>query len=223
MARAQRGAMEARVHEYLSHTLAADQQVRALRSWSWLGADGLRPRAVTMFGDLILDGQGGWWFLSTIEGTLTRPWATKDECEADLSTEDGMQDYLGAGLVDLTRDAGLTLGPEEVIGFVIPPLFGAGFELDNLRATRFSIVHLFMGRLHEQARGRPGGARSPKPELPPTEAQVRAADVALVVPVQQPPGAATPRPPALPRPAAAPVPVAPAAPPPMPVGILLDP
>lgn len=140
---------EAQVHEYLMRSLPVDEMVRALRSWRWLGAESLRPGGATMFGDLILEGHGGWWFLSTLEGTLTRPWATKDECEAALLSDDGMQDYLGAGLVDLAYSSGLQLEPGEAIGFQVPPLLGGGFDLDNLRATRFSVVHLFMGQLHE--------------------------------------------------------------------------
>jgi hypothetical protein len=143
------------MHDYLRLGLPDDELQRALRSWGWLGIDGLAPRAATMFGDLILEGRGGWWFLSTLEGTLTRPWDSQHQCEAQLSSEEGLQDYLGAGLVDLARAADLTLPSGEVIGFAVPPLLGGGFELDNLRPTSFLVVHLLMSRLHDQIRTTP--------------------------------------------------------------------
>jgi hypothetical protein len=143
------------MHDYLMLALPGDELQRAVRSWEWLGVDGLAPRAATMFGDLILEGRGGWWFLSTLEGALTRPWTSQQQCEAELASEEGLQDYLGAGLVDLARGADLTLQHGEVIGFAVPPLLGGGFDLDNLRPTGFLVVHLLMSRLHTQMRTTP--------------------------------------------------------------------
>lgn len=150
------------MHEYLRTTLPHEALRLALRSWAWLGVDGLVPRVSTMFGDLILEGQGGWWFLSTVDGALTRPWRTQQDCEATLATEDGLQDYLGAGLVDLAYRSELVLEDDEVIGFQVPPILGGGFDTENLRGTTFLVVHLFMAQVHAELK-RPTSAPPPAP------------------------------------------------------------
>jgi len=56
-------------------TKSFDQEAfaQALESWEWLGLRRKRPVLASLFGDVILQDTSGYWFLDTVEGTLSRP------------------------------------------------------------------------------------------------------------------------------------------------------
>jgi len=144
----------------LIRRFAPDDYARALEAWAWLGEDGraLTPRLATAFGDVFLEGPDGqFWFLDTVEGSLTPSWATGAELQAALNTPDGQDRYLMAGLVMAAAEAGLTPTGNQVLGFTVPPVLGGGFDVDNVELVDFVVSLGISGQIHQQVKDLPPG------------------------------------------------------------------
>lgn len=126
---------------------------RDLEDWTWLpGLTDLRPVMVTVFADVILQGADGYWFLDTMEGHLTREWASADELNRTLNTPEGQDKYLHAGLHFMAHAKGVELEHREVYVFVPPPVFGASFETATIMAMSLRVALALSGQLHQQLR-----------------------------------------------------------------------
>jgi hypothetical protein len=134
----------------LTKTFSADEYAQALENWRWLGVEGKTPVLTSLFGDVFLQDASGYWFLDTLEGTLTLTWRTRDEIQAALDSEDGQDTYL-MGAFAMNRDrAGMTLGPSDVYAFSVAPRLGAPIELDNVTVMPFVVIMRILGQLHQQ-------------------------------------------------------------------------
>jgi hypothetical protein len=102
----------------LTKTFRDEQYADALESWRWAGVDGKTPVFTSLFGDVFLLGDGGWWYLDTIEGTITRQWETREAMFEVLNTEAGEDRYLLGALAQAAERAGLELGDDEVYDFM---------------------------------------------------------------------------------------------------------
>ena len=78
----------------LTKSFTAEEYVRALETWRWLGVEGKTPVLTSLFGDVFLQDAAGYWYLDTLEGTLTLTWRSRDEVQAALDSEDGQDSYL---------------------------------------------------------------------------------------------------------------------------------
>jgi hypothetical protein len=137
-----------------------DDFARALDSWAWLGEElsALTPRLATAFGDVFLEGpNGGFWFLDTVEGSLTRLWSSGAELQAALNTPDGQDRYLMVGLVDAAAQAGLTPTPNQTLGFKVPPVLGGAFDTENVELIDFVVSLAISGQIHQQVTDLPPG------------------------------------------------------------------
>lgn len=138
---------------------SAEQYARALESWQWLELDGKAALCASPFGDVFLeDGDGVWW-LDAVEGVLTRPWASREEWAAALSSVEGQDEYLLAGLGLAAEESGLTLGPDEVYGFSVPPKLGGAFDPGNIEVIDFVVSLNLAGQIHRQIRDLPEGTK----------------------------------------------------------------
>jgi hypothetical protein len=136
-----------------------EQFERALESWAWLDLSGKTPRLASAFGDVFLEGGGAFWFLDSVEGTLTRTWETGDQLQSQLNTPEGQDRYLLAGLAAAADRAGLVLGTDQVYDFTVPPILGGQFATDNLKVMDFVIALHLSGQLLQQVKEMPPGAR----------------------------------------------------------------
>ena len=142
----------------LTKTFPADEYARALESWRWLGVEGRTPVLTSLFCDVFLQDAAGYWYLDTLEGTLTHTWSSRDEVQAALDSEDGQDSYLmGAFAMNRAR-AGMTLGPSDVYAFAVPPRLGGPVELDNVTVMPFVVIMRILGQVHQQADALPPGA-----------------------------------------------------------------
>ena len=138
------------VRVLLTKTFSADEYARALETWRWVGVEGKTPVLTSLFGDVFLQDAAGYWFLDTLEGTLTLTWSNRDEIQAALDSEDGEDNYLmGAFAVNRDR-AGMTLGPSDVYAFAVPPRLGGHLDLDNVTVMPFVVIMRVLGQIHEQ-------------------------------------------------------------------------
>ena len=55
----------------LTRTFTQEQYAAALESWEWIGLDGKTPVFTSAFGDVFFRAADGFWWLDTLEGTLT--------------------------------------------------------------------------------------------------------------------------------------------------------
>src|SRR4051812_1327070 len=82
----------------LTRVFAAEQFSRGLESWGWIGIGEREPLFTSPFGDVFFGADDGFWWLDTLEGSLTRPWDDAEAMKADLGTPDRQDQYLLAGL-----------------------------------------------------------------------------------------------------------------------------
>lgn len=143
----------------LTKVFTPEQYAVALESWAWIGLGECTPRFASLFGDVFLDDPSGWWYLDTIEGSLTRFWSSAEELRATLESEAGQDRYLLAGLAMGAHARGITLGPDEVYDLVPPPVLGGGFDLANVRVYDFVVATNLNGQLHRQVRDMPPGTK----------------------------------------------------------------
>jgi Domain of unknown function (DUF1851) len=141
----------------LTKTFAANEFVRALESWAWLDLSSTAPVFTSLFGDVFLRADDGWWYLDTIEGTLSRRWATQEELAAELVTDEGQDQYLLGGLALEARQRGIDLQPQQVYDFRLPPVLGGAFDVENIVAVDFVVAVNIAGQLHDQVRDLPPG------------------------------------------------------------------
>lgn len=116
----------------LTRTFPPEAFAEALESWTWLPIAGKQPVLATVFGDVFLHDADGYWFLDAAGGKLEKLASTKEELKAMLSSAEGQDRYLLAGLAEAAEAQGLRLQPSEVFNFTKPPVLGGQFEVGNL-------------------------------------------------------------------------------------------
>ncbi|NEA36814.1 hypothetical protein [Streptomyces sp. SID13031] len=107
----------------LTRAFTAEQYARGLESWRWLDLAGKAPVFASLFGDVFFRAPDGFWWLDTLEGTLSRPWVAADALQADLNTDDGQDQYLLGDLAMGADRRGMVLGAQ-VYCFTAPPILG---------------------------------------------------------------------------------------------------
>jgi hypothetical protein len=141
----------------LTKLFSPDQYSAALDSWDWLDIASMTPAAVSLFGDLFLVSSDGYWFLDSIEGTLTRRWDDNRALNDDLATDEGQDQYLLGGLAVAMHEQGLELTADEVYDFQRPPILGGQYRVENVVKMDFVVSLNIAGQLHRQIRAMPLG------------------------------------------------------------------
>jgi hypothetical protein len=134
----------------LTRSFAPEQFARGLESWEWIGLGGKVPIFASLFGDVFLRSDDGFWWLDTLEGRLALEWPTAGALQTDLATPDGQDRYLLAGLAMSAERHGLILGSHEIYVFEQPPLLGGAVEAGNIGKIDFEVGLCLAGELHVQ-------------------------------------------------------------------------
>jgi hypothetical protein len=136
----------------------SDEQYRAaLESWAWLDLAGKAPRFASPFGDIFFEATDGWWFLDTMEGTLQRRWATGQEVQAALNTQEGQDQFLLLGLAQGAEALGVVPRGDEVYDLTPAPILGGAFDPAHVGVTDFVVAVSIAGQLHDRVRKLPPG------------------------------------------------------------------
>jgi hypothetical protein len=143
----------------LTKTFPAEAFREALESWSWLPLAGKVPVLATAFGDVILEDSEGYWFLDAAGGRLDKIASNRDELKAKLSSPEGQDQYLLAGLAHAAETQGLKLAASEVFDFTQPPVLGGQFVIDNMQPKDFVVSLNISGQIHNQLRNLPPGTK----------------------------------------------------------------
>lgn len=143
----------------LTKSFPVDAFREALESWSWLPLAGKVPVLATAFGDVILQDAEGYWFLDAAGGKLDKIASNRDELRAALSSPEGRDQYLLAGLAHEAETQGLMLAESEVFDFTQPPVLGGQFVVENLQIKDFVVSLNISGQIHNQVRNLPPGTK----------------------------------------------------------------
>jgi hypothetical protein len=138
---------------------SSERYSRALEAWTWLGLEGKVPVFTSLLGDVFFQSETGFWFLDTVDGTITRAWATEDELRGSLRSVAGQDRYLLAGLAEAAARVLGALEAPQVYDFKTPPVLGGQIDVANLGRVDFVVSVNIAGQLHQQVKNRPAGAR----------------------------------------------------------------
>lgn len=141
----------------LTRTFTTAEFTRGLEAWGWLDIAAKAPIFASPFGDVFFQAPDGFWWLDTLEGHLSRPWATADALRADLNTPEGQDQYLLAGLAFGAAERGLRPNATQVYGFATPPVLGGAIDLDNVEIIDFVVALHIAGQIHRQVKDLPPG------------------------------------------------------------------
>jgi hypothetical protein len=145
----------------LTRTFTPEQYQRALAAWQWIGLDGLDPWFTTALGDVFFTSDDGVYWLDITAGELTQPFAGPEEAKRVLATEEGMDEYLLAGLVFAAAEEGLEADGSRILGFKVPPVLEGEFEVANIEVVELEDALTAAGKLHDQIKDLPDGAEIP--------------------------------------------------------------
>jgi hypothetical protein len=132
---------------------------RALDSWNWLDLSGKDPLVVTAFADVFFLASDGVWVLDTLEGELKHLYATQEEFEQALTTEEMEDTYLMSPLVDYLVKAGLHASDAQCYDYKVHPRLGGQISHENIELRSFVVALNLRGQLHEQVRNMKPGTR----------------------------------------------------------------
>ncbi len=144
----------------LTRTATRAEFHRALASWRWLDVERKVPLFTSLLGDVFLESYDGCWWLDAMRGTLSRPWESVEQMEADLATARGQRRWLRSGLVLDAELAGLFPDDREIYGFIVAPMVGGAIDVDNLEVMELVLRVYLTGQLHAQVRGHANGQRA---------------------------------------------------------------
>ena len=143
----------------LTKTFSSEQYRDALEGWLWAGVEGKTPILTTLFGDVFLQDARGYWFLDSIQGSLTLQWESRDAIQATLDSPEGQDQYLLAGLAWAAEKRGLILESNEVYDFRMAPVFGGAIVADNVTKMDFVVSLNIAGQIHRQVKDLPSGTK----------------------------------------------------------------
>jgi len=132
---------------------------RALESWQWLDLKNKQVFLVTAFADVFLSSNEGIWLLDTLEGNIKRLFATREDLERAIATEEAHDTYLMSSLIDFLIHTGITLGVTQCYDFKLHPRVGGQIAHENVEARDFVVALNLRGQLHEQVRHMRSGTK----------------------------------------------------------------
>jgi hypothetical protein len=136
----------------LTKTFDAEEYDRGLASWTWLDFKGKVPVFASLFADVFFQDPDGYWYLSWIDGTLTKIARSRDELQSILDSEEGQDQYLLGSLAMAAERRGLLLGDEDAYVYAPHPAFGGGFGVERIIVMSFALALNLTGQLHDQLR-----------------------------------------------------------------------
>ena len=145
--------LDALAQDHADFTIAPGQEniVRALEAWSWLGLPpALQPILVNAFGEIFFLQDRAVVMLDTLAGALQPVAADLATFTLMLDAEEGQDDLLVAGLVVRLQEHGELLGADECYDYILAPIEGGGFDLDNIEVVDFVAKHITAADLHRE-------------------------------------------------------------------------
>lgn len=129
-----------------------------LDAWTWAMPEPLRPVLLTAMGDAFAQGaSGAVYFVDMVEGDI-RLVADDGASFQSLLRDNGfVTDHMFPGRIVQLRQAGKTLGPQQVYSHKQLLALGGDDDVDNIESTDASVHISIHGQVHRQIKDLPEG------------------------------------------------------------------
>ena len=123
-----------------------------LRSyWRWAVPDSHVPLLITIFGDWVFGAEdGSHWVLSILDGNYFQVAESAVEFNCKKRSFDWLCENFIAGWQEIADRAGIVPEKDQCIGWVIPPVIGGEFSVQNMRIYPMPVWQLIMGQMLRQ-------------------------------------------------------------------------
>ena len=131
-----------------------------LSCWQWRISEMKAVAVMSSLGDLFLVGKDdAVYWLQTDSGDLTKVAANLELFELYRNEEDKIDNWFLPLLVEKLISAGKTLKENEVYSYIINPVLGGEYLIENIKPTDMSVHFAFSGQICEQIKDLPDGTK----------------------------------------------------------------
>jgi hypothetical protein len=129
-------------------------------AWQWRVGDQKALILISKLGDMFLLGaDDAVYWLQTDSGDLTKIADNLEHFEKLLAQEEYLDNWFLPELIAQLRQAGKTLGTNEVYSYKKLPVIGGEYSIDNIEPTDVSVHFAFSGQICEQIQNLPDGTK----------------------------------------------------------------
>lgn len=138
--------------------LPAGDANRYLSWWTWAIGEDVAFRGLTTFGDWLFErADGSVHHLSILDASIERVCDSHRQLDAVLTHADAADRYLSSTFAQRAWRAGQRLQPGECFAFIVPPVLGGSFAVENIRPYPIGGYQLVMVQLTQLMRYVPEG------------------------------------------------------------------
>lgn len=131
-----------------------------LSDWAWLLPDEVTVWLMNCYGDLFFVFNDGTVYMLDIgAGALMKVADSRDDFCLKVDTDNNANNWLLIPLVDRLVEAGITLSPGRCYSFIMPPVLGGEFTLENTTTLAIGEHYGVYTSIHQQIRGLPNEAQ----------------------------------------------------------------
>lgn len=131
-----------------------------LADWAWMLPLEFTVWLMNRYGDLFLVLEDGSVHILDIgNGTLDKLAQSRDDFCEKVDNDSNANDWLMIPLVDQLRHAGKELQPSQCYSFVIPPVLGGDFAVENTAILNIMEHYTVYASIHEQIKDLPEGSQ----------------------------------------------------------------
>ncbi len=131
-----------------------------LADWAWLLPEEFTVWLINRYGDLFLVFNDGTVHMIEIgRGTIEQLAENRDEFSRKIDEDDNASDWLMIPLVDSLVKAGKILYAGQCYSFIIPPILGGGYTVENTAILSVTEHYGVYASIHQQIRDLPDGTQ----------------------------------------------------------------
>ncbi len=131
-----------------------------LAEWAWLLPEELTVWLMNRYGDLFLVlNDNTIHMLDVGNGTVEKLAKNRDDFCDKIDGEDRANDWLMIPLIDRLVEAGKTLEPGRCYSFVIPPILGGEYSIENTATLSIAEHYGVYASIHQQIKDLPDGTQ----------------------------------------------------------------
>jgi hypothetical protein len=132
-----------------------------LEDWEWLIGKTKQPILLSAFGDAFLQDadDGAVHLLDVGANQICFIAGSVEEFSGLLSDRNFVGEYFNVQAVGDLRLKGLTLNPGQIYSFVVPPVLGGRYALDNFEISEIAVHFSITGQIGRQLKDVPPGTR----------------------------------------------------------------
>ena len=131
-----------------------------LSDWAWLLPDELTVWLMSRYGDLFLVfGDETVHMLDVGAGTIEKVGVSRDDFCLRIDEANHANNWLMIPLVDRLVESGKLLPPGRCYSFIIPPILGGEYSVENTATLRIAEHYSVYASIHQQVKDLPPGTQ----------------------------------------------------------------